>query len=144
MGDFAMKTRRAKAFFQRVPSRKYGIAPRLLGLLAACLVAGALSGCQNPLKKPYAPDEDIAGYMQMLESYVKAEKWPEALEAQHKIKLAWHKIHRRVSLNADEGDIDLINEHINVLRAYLEEKEKTEALATLYRLRSAWESIGKL
>ncbi|MCF6094956.1 DUF4363 family protein [Microaerobacter geothermalis] len=105
-------------------------------LLTACNV--------NPFKVPLFPEQDIEGFIDTLVQQVKGEEWDEAHVTYEKLIFGWKTIHRRVFLNAQEGDISDLETALSELRAFIDAHEKTDALSTLYRLQTLWKNIAKL
>jgi len=118
---------------------------RLLVLtLLGCLGLGLVAGCANPFKVPLSPDQDVLGAAHATLRAVEAQQWTAADHHYQRLLHAWRSMHRRVYLNADEGDIRAFEETLSELRAYLRHREQTDALATLYRLETLWHNIAKL
>ncbi|GAB6931918.1 MAG TPA: DUF4363 family protein [Calditerricola sp.] len=117
---------------------------RLLALaLLGCLGLGLAAGCANPFKAPLSPEQDVLGAARATLRAVEEGQWATADEQYGRLVAAWRAIHRRVYLNADEGDIRAFEETLSELRAYLRHREQTDALATLYRLETLWHDIAK-
>lgn len=117
---------------------------RLLALtLLGSLTFGFASGCANPFKAPLSPEQDVLGFARATLRAVEEGQWTTADEQYDRLVAAWQAIHRRVYLNADEGDIRDFEETLSELRAYVRQREQTDALAALYRLETLWHSIAK-
>lgn len=105
----------------------------IFGLFGFVLAGG------NIFKQPLAPEEDIAGFLNQLETALGTDpQWDHAMELQADIEYAWSRIEKRIQLSVEKDDMVAFTEQLVRLKSAIEVEERPAAWEALGLLKTTW------
>lgn len=91
------------------------------------------------LKRPLAPDEDVAGLLQALEKALDdGPEWGESARLQRAVERAWARVEPRVQLSVEKDDMEEFTDQLVRLKAAIAARDEALARESLALMKTVW------
>jgi hypothetical protein len=97
-----------------------------------------------PLRKPLDRRSEFSKHLKATEDYIRKEDWTNAENSLKQAQKSWHKVKPILQLDIDHDYVNDIENNFDLLKAYVETKEKPDALAIIYLIQNNWSNIDAM
>ncbi|PYZ93053.1 hypothetical protein CR194_07595 [Salipaludibacillus keqinensis] len=94
------------------------------------------------LKEPFRSDDDLAAYVENIESNVREENWEDANKEYNRARKAWELIKIRIQYSVEREDIVAINEALFRVEGGIEAHDSQAILSEIYYFYGLWREVG--